>query len=174
MIFDECHNAQKDHPMLLLMAKFADYPENQHPRVIGLTGMLTAPAIKPVNVREDLERLEATFRATIKTAQGDSFRDVLLHSTCPTEKVYTYETNVQSDFHAFLGRMLEKMIKIINEWPLDETHERLSDRRHEKQQKIGKKFETICKEFMYQLHNLGKLQITIRTKFSRDYSVDVK
>lgn len=166
MIFDECHNAQKDHPMLLLMAKFNDYPKEQHPRVIGLTGMLTAPSIKPANVLTDLESLEARFRATIKTAQGDSFKDVLIHSTCPTEKEVNYEKNLPSNFHEFLIRRLEKMIKMINEWPLDETGEGLSDRRHEKQPKIQKKFESICKEFQYQLGSLGtSLKLTISTHY---------
>lgn len=159
MIFDECHNAQKDHPMLLLMAKFNEYPEDKHPRVIGLTGMLTAPSIKPGNVLGDLEHLEARFRAVIKTAQGDSFQDVLIHSTCPTEKVVKFETNLPSNFQEFLIRMLTKMIKTITEWPLDETCQGLSDRRNEKQPKIAKKFETICKEFMYQLGNLGMFYI---------------
>lgn len=155
MIFDECHNAQKDHPMLLLMAKFNEYPVNEHPRVIGLTGMLTAPSIKPSNVLTDLENLEARFRAVIKTAQGDSFKDVLIHSTCPTETVVSFETNLPSDFEQFLNRMLKKMIATIAEWPMDETSEGLSERRNEKQPKIAKKFETICKEFIFQLGNLG-------------------
>lgn len=157
MIFDECHNAQKDHPMVLLMAKFNECPKELHPRVIGLTGMLTAPSIKPGNVLSDLQNLEARFRATIKTAQGDSFKDVLIHSTCPTEKVIEYEKYLPSDFHEFLNRRLNKMIKTINEWPLDEAGEGSSDRRNEKQPKIQKKFETICKEFMYQLGSLGML-----------------
>lgn len=157
MIFDEAHNAQKDHPMSLLMAKFNDYPEHLHPRVIGLTGMLTAPSIKPGNVLNDLNQLEARFRATIKTAQGDSFKDVLMHSTCPTETVIEYERNLSSDFHDLLDRRISKMIKAINEWPLDETTESLADRRNDKQPKIQKKFETICKEFNYLLGSLGML-----------------
>lgn len=159
MIFDECHNAQKDHPMLLLMAKFSDYPEKQHPRVIGLTGMLTAPSIKPQNVLTDLAKLEATFRATIKTAQGDSFRDVLVHSTCPTETTIDYNTNFPSQFEECLTRMIYKMMDTISQWPLDESGERLSDRRTEKQPKIGKKFEAICKEFIYQMGNLGRYSL---------------
>lgn len=155
MIFDECHNAQKDHPMLRLMAFFNEYPESKHPRVIGLTGMLTAPSVKPQNVLTDLADLEARFRATIKTAQGDSFHDVLRHSTCPTETTITYNTNIASEFNEFLFRTLIRMIKTINEWPLEEGSEGLSERRNEKQQKIGKKFETICKEFKFQLENLG-------------------
>lgn len=175
MIFDECHNAQKDHPMLLLMAEFNRYKADQLPRVIGLTGMLTAPSIKPQNVLGDLQRLEATFRATIKTAQGDSFTDVLQHSTCPTETTIEFETNRPSQFHEFLLRTLAKMIKSINEWPLEETNERLSDRRHDKQPKIGKKFEGVCKEFEFQLKNLGAYQIIFSDakNFGRFFDMDI-
>lgn len=149
--------------MLALMAKFQEYPEHEHPRVIGLTGMLTAPSIKPQNVLSDLLELEARFRATICTAQGDSFRDVLLHSTCPIEKVVKYDTNYSSEFQEFLIRKINKMIKMINDWPLDDdTNERLSDRRNEKQPKIGKKLETICKEFLHQLGNLGMFQLNLK------------
>lgn len=117
--------------------------------------MLTAPSIKPVNVLSDLEYLEARFRAVIKTAQGDSFKDVLMHSTCPTEKVIEYEKHVSSEFHEKLVRKVNAMINMVNEWPLDETSEGLSERRNEKQPKIQKKFTTICKEFIYQLGSLG-------------------
>lgn len=146
MIFDECHNAQKDAPMVLLMAKFNNYPANTHPRVIGLTGMLTASSIKPINVLTDLSNLEAKFRATIKTAHGDSHQDVLQFSTCPTEEDIVYETNAQSDFQATVLPKVVNMVTTINEWLM-------SDRGNDKQQKVLKQ---ICDDFNYQLENLGK------------------
>lgn len=155
IVFDECHHAQKDHPMLMLMAKFKECDERQHPRVLGLTGMLTAPSIKPQNVLGDLLRLEGTFRATIITARGDSFTDVLMHSTCPTETVLPFESNYLDNYHEFIAKKVERMLAVIGSWPLDETHERKSDRRNDKQPKIQKKFEKICKEFVFQLGNLG-------------------
>lgn len=151
IVFDECHHGQKEHPMLILMAKFQEYDESQHPRVIGLTGMLTAPSIKPLNVLDDLRRLEGTFRATIITARGDSFNDVLMHSTCPNESVLTYDTNFGNNFQKSIIQKVERMLEVIKCWPLDETHER----RNDKQPKIQKKFESICKEFLFQLGNLG-------------------
>lgn len=156
IVFDECHNAQKDHPMSMLMAKFKDCPEKDHPRVIGLTGMLTAPSIKPMNVLDDLHRLEGTFRATITTARGESFNDVLMHSTCAEETVLPYESNGFSIYQEKIVQKVERMINVIKSWPLDETHERTRDRFSDKQPKIQKKLENICKEFMFQLGNLGE------------------
>lgn len=157
MVFDECHHAQKEHPMLMLMAKFKDYPnEHTHPRVIGLTGMLTAPSIKPQNVLEDLKRLEATFRATITTAKGAAFNDVLMYSTRPTESVIDYETNFPTEFQEYIARKIKIMIDVIASWPLDATHEKaVKDRRLDKQPKTQTKYETICKEFLFQTGNLG-------------------
>lgn len=154
MVFDECHHAQKEHPMLMLMAKFNDCKESDHPRVIGLTGMLTAPSIKPQNVIDDLRRLEATFRATITTAKGTAFNDVLMYSTKPEESIIMYDTNVGSSFQEFVARKVNKMREMIAGWPLDDTHEIV--KRMEKQVKPQTKYETICKEFIFQMGNLGE------------------
>lgn len=153
MVFDECHNAQKEHPMKLLMNKFANIPEKEHPRVISLTGMLTTPSTKPLNVLDDLRNLEATFRAIITTAKGDDFNDVLMHSTCPNEQILEYEKCVEK--HSYIEHKLKDMLQRIGEWPLDNMGERRSDPRLEKQPKPSKKYETICKEFGYQIYNLG-------------------
>lgn len=153
IVFDECHHAQKEHPMLMLMAKFKDLPESEHPRVIGLTGMLTAPSIKPQNVITDLNRLESTFRGVIATAKGASFQDVLMHSTSPDEKVIYYEKYLNLD--DAISRKIEKMKEMINGWSLDPTHE-TRDRYNDKQPKIQTKFESICKDYEYQINTLGK------------------
>lgn len=146
MIFDECHNGQKEHPMASLMAKLNEYPTNKQPRVIGLTGMLTAPSIKPINVLSDLNNLEARFQATIKTAHGDLFKDVLQYSTCPNEQLIRYEANPQSELQDSVFCILKNMMETINEWPMP-------DRGNEKQLK---NFELICEELKNQLENLGK------------------
>lgn len=142
--------------MKLLMNKFADIPESEHPRVIGLTGMLTTPSIKPQNVLDDLLKLEATFRATITTAKGADFNDVLMHSTCPAERVLEYEkNNFLVENQDYIARKVKDMVKMIGEWPLDNMIARNSDPRLEKQPKPSKKYETICNDFQYQIGNLG-------------------
>lgn len=158
IVFDECHNAQKEHPMLMLMALFSRIPENQHPRVIGLTGMLTAPSVKPMNVIESLQRLEGTFRATITTAHGDSYNDVLLYSTAPKESTITFESNpIMSASDDLLK--IERTIDIIKGWPLDETHEALSDRNCSKQPKAHTKYKTILSDLLYNYNNFGTYTI---------------
>lgn len=153
IVFDECHNATKEHPMRVLMTMFANVPESQHPRVLGLTGMLTAHSIKPQNVIEDLNRLESTFRSQITTAKGDSFSDVLLHSTSPEEEILHYETHFMPDFGRYISYKVKVMLETINNWPLDDVDR--SDKRLEKQSKPSKKYESICKDFEYQINNLG-------------------
>lgn len=159
IIFDECHHAQKEHPMLMLMQKFLELdgkiPKKDQPRVIGLTGMLTTPSVKPQNVLDDLRRLESTFRGTITTARGAAFNDVLMYSTRPEESVITYETNFPTSFVEFVIQKVDFMLKLIKDWPLDSTNEVKSNFRKDKQPKIQTKFETICKEFKYQMCNLG-------------------
>lgn len=173
MVFDECHHATKgnnriyvhhiivltfvyfhatkEHPMLMLMAKFKDYPESDLPRIIGLTGIPTTASIKPKNVVEDLARLEATFRATITTATGNSFDNVLQHSTKPVESVILYNQCVASSFHAFIERKRDEMRKLIDIW---------SDM--EKQPKIHEKFMTILDDFYFEVGNLGKCKKMIQ------------
>lgn len=164
MIFDECHHAQKEHPMLMLMAKFKEYPEQVHPRVIGLTGMLTVPSIKPMNVLSDLHRLEGTFRATITTAKGDDqFNDVLIYSTAPNESVLSYDSYFIDEFHRFIDMKIKKMLALIESWPLDDGHDIICDRRSEKQPKMQTKYENICKNFLYQACNLGLSFLIFKT-----------
>lgn len=150
----------------MLMQKFRDLddkrvPEKDYPRVIGLTGMLTTASIKPQNVLDDLRRLESTFRATITTATGTKFNDVLLHSTRPVEHVLAYETNCSDRFQEFVYRKIEMMLELIKSWPLDNTHEVSRDYRKDKQPKTQTKYETICKEFMFQIGNLGMYGATL-------------
>lgn len=146
IVFDECHRAQKDHPMQKLMRLFEKYDEDEQPRVIGLTGTLTPPSTKPQNILDDLNRLEKTFRATITTAKGESFTDVLMHSTCPEETIIIYETNCLDDSHKSIFRKIDGMKQLIESWDLGKT-----------------KFGSICDEFSDHLVNLG-MYLNIRNK----------
>lgn len=110
-----------------------------------------ASSSEPQGIAGNLAKFGATSLATANPAECDSFRDVLVHLTCPTETTIQYSTNDSSEFQEFLKRMVTEMIESINECPLDETN----DPRDEQQPKIGKQFDTICEEFMYQLDNLG-------------------
>lgn len=141
IIFDECHHAQGNHPMTKMMRLFKDYDEDVQPRVIGLTGSI--PSTKPENILEDLHRLEETFCATITTARGESFADVLSHSTCPKETLLTYAIgNSANDIHATVVRKVEQMKELIQCW--DEMD--------------GTKFIDICDDFSNHFNTLGMYQ----------------
>lgn len=161
MIFDECHNAQKSHPMALLMAKFKECEEKDHPRVIGLTGSLTAAAIKPQNVLEDLKKLEATFRGTITTAVGDAFNDVLTHSTQAKENTLPYESNKKEYMDELISLKVEGMLRLISIWPENGTHDLSHDLRFNKVKRLTSKLEDICKGFIVQHNNLGKNVVNV-------------
>lgn len=154
-MFDECHHAIGAHPMLRLMALFKDCPEKDHPRVIGLTGMLTAPDIKPADVLNDLKRLESTYRGIITTAKGSAFNDVLMYSTCPNEMEISYEKNLPSNFQKAITNKVDDIKKILKTWPFDDRMEEEHDPRRDKQPKFKKKMEKICKDFLYEMQNLG-------------------
>lgn len=156
IIFDECHHARGKCPMLMLMAKFQDYPEEDHPRVIGLTGMLTRDSIKPHDVSEDLKDLEKTLRSTITTAKGAAFDDVLKYSTRPVESVLSYESHLPTEFQECIIRRVDSMIELIKNWPLDNTHQVNGDNCRDEQTEIQIKYEYICKELKFQMRNLGK------------------
>lgn len=164
MIFDECHNAQKEHPMATLMSKFSEYQENEHPRVIGLTGMLTASSVKPINVLDDLTNLEARFRATIKTAHGDMADEVRVYSTCPNEQFILYDENPNTELQDSISEILKNMKETINEWPL-------SDSEDENQLKVGNKFDSIFVDFLRQLKNLGMFSTMCSQKMHANINI---
>lgn len=125
IIFDECHNAQKDHPMHQMMACFnyKTLDQSKLPRAIGLTGMLTSALVKPENVIADLIRLESTFQSAIATAKGlNAFNEVLEYSTAPTEIILEYPP---PQIKSAAIHMIEEKIKYVNKmilsWPVEKT-----------------------------------------------------
>lgn len=156
IVFDECHHAQKEHPMAILMKRFEDIPEKDLPRIIGLTGMLTAPSIEPDDVLEDLNRLERTLRGTITTARGAAFNDVLMYSTCPVEKPINYKKMELNEFQKLIIRKVQSMIELIEEWPLDMENGVSPDNvNNDNQKKLQKKYKMICNGLCEQANDLG-------------------
>lgn len=122
MVFDECHHGQKEHPMAILMAKFVERDQGEHPRVIGLTGSLTKSSVKVVNVTSDIQELENTFRAAITTAKGPkAFYDVLMYSTAPNEQIINYETARTADTNIFkkIKFKVDVLLETIRTWPFE-------------------------------------------------------
>lgn len=158
MIFDECHHAQKEHPMLKLMEQFSGCPDIEQPRVIGLTGMLTSASIKPQNVLENLCRLESTYRATISTVKGlKAYADVLMHSTAPIEKIELCERSTPGTIARYLLKQVSEMLTCIDSWPVEQQTLRFdaSDLKNDRQPKPKKKLEKICNTFSFHVDYLG-------------------
>lgn len=164
IVFDECHHGRKDHPMHQLMQQFDKYPERDRPRVIGLSGMLTSTSVKAQNVISDIESLEATFRSTIATVKGmGKFRNVLLYSTCPEESIIPYDVPPSTSLTKHIGDLANDIIKDLDNWPVDSTHERGGQQIDPKLNKTAnpvKKSAKLLKDFLYQLTDLGMYSYT--------------
>lgn len=155
IVFDECHNAQGEHPMAHLMAKFADVPERDHPRVIGLSGSLTPASVKPQNVLKELRDLEAKFRATIVTVQGlNAYEDVLMHSTKPNESVIQFEQHAHNAFINFIMNKCEGLKTLIKGWPIINTRN-TTDETLKRVPTIQKKINSVCDDFIYHVGSTG-------------------
>lgn len=141
IVFDECHHARKNSSMFRLLEKCREHNENERPRVIGLTGILTDPSIKPQNIRENLQRIVTISDAKIATAKGEASADVLTYSTCPQESLITYE-NQTNMYLNYISKQIEKMRETINSYPVDG--------------KQSKTFDKICTRFLDTTNKLGK------------------
>lgn len=128
--------------MLLLMETFQNCPIQDHPRVIGLTGMLTKESIKPKDIKKDLERLESTLRGAIVTAKSDAIDEVRLYCTDPEEATILYKENVLNNFSECILQRVQSMLERIEISSLNSTTD--FDR-----------FKTICNDFKFQIQNLG-------------------
>lgn len=161
IVFDECHNAQGEHPMSHLMAKFADVPESDHPRVIGLSGSLTSSSVKPQNVLKELKDLEAKFRASIVTVQGlNAYEDVLMHSTKPNESVIQFEQYSHTAFINFIMNQAGGLKNMISTWPIINTRN-TADETLKRVPTIQKKINSICDDFIYHIGSTGPALFSI-------------
>lgn len=166
IVFDECHNAQGEHPMSHLMAKFTDVPECDHPRVIGLTGSLTSASVKPQNVLQELRDLEARFRSTIVTVQGlNAYADVLMHSTKPNESVIQFEQRAHTPFLNFIMSRAVELKNMIKNWPIINTRN-TTDETLKRVPTIQKKINSICDDFIYHIGSTGAVFASFSICFS--------
>lgn len=158
IVFDECHHGRNDHPMHQLMQHFEKYSERDHPRVIGLSGMLTSTSVKAQNVKHDLLALEATYRATIATVKGmGKFKNVLLYSTSPKESFIPYEVMTENQIISYIGLMIADINNELKNWPIDSSHERRHniDRDLNKVANPIKKISKLFNDYIYQINDLG-------------------
>lgn len=94
LVLDECHHARADHPYHELMKQFQYCDKKKHPRILGLSGMLTgiSSKVNADNAEEELKALEATLQSKIVTVlKIQEYKNVLLFSTNPDEKYIRYD-----------------------------------------------------------------------------------
>lgn len=70
IIFDECHHGVGDHPMRLIMKRFEDCEEKNHPKVLGTSATLLNSNVKDGNVFNIVHELEITFHAKVITVES--------------------------------------------------------------------------------------------------------
>lgn len=73
LIVDECHHCTKNHPYREIMRLFANYREEECPRVLGLTASILKGKTKPHQIEKAIKDLEQNMRCRCQTAK-DLFR----------------------------------------------------------------------------------------------------
>lgn len=93
LVLDECHHARSDHPYHELMKQFKHCDPEDHPRIIGLSGMLIGiSTITLESVEETLKTLEATLMSKIITVRKiEEYANILLYSTNPNERFIRFD-----------------------------------------------------------------------------------
>lgn len=156
LIFDECHHGVGEHPMHGIMEQFLRVPKSDHPRVIGLSGMLLYKQIKTVDqVSPELERLENTFNSTIATVGSyDAFTEVCRFSTNPKELLVSYDSLRLSPVMVDIVRSIEAFSQTINDFHLpkylNQNKALMKDR-----PKPLKEIKKLFTELVYQLGDTG-------------------
>ncbi|XP_058829652.1 endoribonuclease Dcr-2 [Topomyia yanbarensis] len=156
LIFDECHHGVGEHPMHGVMEQFLRVPKAEHPRVIGLSGMLLYKQVKQVDqVAAELERLENTFQATIATVGSyDAYTEVCKFSTNPEESLLSFCAISPCPEMQEIGRNVQIFIKSVEEFHLPKylNQNKSLQRDLPKPKKQIKKY---FNELIYQLHDVG-------------------
>lgn len=68
LVFDECHHANKNHPFKKIMDRFIDFPNEDHPRILGLTASVVGKKVTPSAIPSEVKKLESTMRCECKTS----------------------------------------------------------------------------------------------------------
>lgn len=117
LVIDECHHARENHPFHELMKQFQYVNPKDHPRIIGLSGMLVgiASKLKPETILDELNKLESTLNSKIVTVRKiQEYKNVLLYSTKPNEFFIKYPID---DYEDELVPAMKKKIDEIR-WDL--------------------------------------------------------
>lgn len=155
LIFDECHHGVGEHPMHGIMEQFLRVPKSDHPRVIGLSGMLLYKQIKVVeHVSIQLERLENTFYSTIATVGSyDAYTEVCRFSTDPKEQLLTFELHSPSPEIVSILQSITQFVSTVENYHLP----KYLNQNHALQRDLPKPKKMIKNNFTQLIHQLKDL-----------------
>lgn len=162
IVFDECHNATRNHPMTQVMAAYnrllvAGTAADRLPRIIGMSGTLLGAQVKALSVLADMQRLEQQFHATITTVcSTEQFVNVLVYSTKPTESLILFdEWPNETPTKIHINRLVEKFLRINNDWPLGTKLVTTKTTMRAGLVKLTKVIRSLFTDFQYQMADLG-------------------
>mgnify|MGYP002803811972 CR=1 FL=1 len=114
LVFDECHRAKKRHEYKRIMDCFANIPEQDHPRILGLTASVLDGKVTRQMIPGKITELESTLRSVCMTASDPN--EVEKHGARPEgiPKEYSLSSDsiddrsrkVQDQFHSILNSLL--------------------------------------------------------------------
>lgn len=159
LVFDECHNATKKHPMSQLMSLYQRIPDAAKPRIIGLSGSLLSTYVKSSTVLSDLVTLERTFHSVISTvASTNEFVNVMIYSSDPTQRIVRYVSG-QSHLDQVTSR-IDQIVSRFNEqvkkWPLGTKLETSKENFRHGMVSLPKLIRSLFTDFLYQMQDLGR------------------
>ncbi|UYV74239.1 DICER1 [Cordylochernes scorpioides] len=108
MVFDECHKAVKNHPYCDIMKCFLTCPQENQPRILGLTASLVNANVRLEDLETEVKNLEATLQSIVTTATD--IPSLKKYGTDPKEHVVFYE-----EFNFAAHPILKKIIDFLSD-----------------------------------------------------------
>ncbi|XP_076280664.1 endoribonuclease Dcr-2 isoform X2 [Lasioglossum baleicum] len=112
LVLDECHRAVNDHPMRQIMQLFEDCPEEEQPRVLGLTATLLNANVDLRKIELTVRTLEVTLHANVATV--DSVAQVKNSYANPDVIFVRFKEYVLSDVGTLICKTIDEMVEVLN------------------------------------------------------------
>lgn len=158
IVFDECHNATKKHPMSQLMSLYQRVPSGAKPRIIGLSGSLLSTYVKSTTVMSDLESLERTFHAVITTVGSTSeFVNVMVHSSAPSQRIVRFAPGQMKYNPLFLRiqQIVNAFVERTTVWPLGSKLVTSKAYFRHGMVSLPKLIKSLFSDLVYQMQDMG-------------------
>ena len=114
LVFDECHRAKKRHEYKRIMDCFANIPEQDHPRILGLTASVLDGKVTRQMIPKKIKELESTLRSVCMTASdpnavakyGARPEGIPKEYSLSNDSFDDQHKKVQDQFHSILNSLL--------------------------------------------------------------------